>query len=214
MKRDEMKTLGDVCVQHVLPLIIDEVFVDYGFNSDERRATSTAAHEHVLTFTLNGISKSCGLPQLKLGWIVVSGNDEEKAEALQRLEIVADTFLSVNTPVQVALPQLLRSGEVIRQKIRKRVEANVLCLKKSVDRNSPISLLDSEGGWYAIIKIPKTKSEEEWALHLLDDAGVFVFPGYFFEVQESGFLVLSLLPDEEIFSKGIELLTEILRRAD
>jgi aspartate/methionine/tyrosine aminotransferase len=124
------------------------------------------------------------------------------------LEIIADTFLSVNAPVQVALPVLLKTGEVVRPRIRERVEANLTHLRNAIGKNSPLSLLSSEGGWYAILKIPNTRSEEEWALKLLDEVGVYVFPGYFFEFQESGYLVLSLLNERGAFGKGIE---EMLR---
>lgn len=145
---------------------------------------------------------------MKLGWMVVSGREELKREALSRLEIIADTFLSVNTPVQHALPQLLKVGQMIRRQINERVEQNLSFLSSMLKRNSPLSILNSEGGWYAILKIPGTKSEEEWAMQILDEAGVYVFPGYFFELQEGNFLVVSLLPSIDTFRKGIE---EILR---
>jgi hypothetical protein len=208
LKRDELEMLTEECLRNSLALIVDEVFAGYGFGHDERRTISTASHSDVLTFTLDGISKLCGLPQLKLGWIAVSGGEEEKNEALHRLEIIADTFLSVNTAVQVALPQLLESGEVVRQRIRERVESNLRFLKNVLAENSPISVLKSEGGWCAILKIPNMRSEEEWALKLLDEAGVYVFPGYFFEFQESGCLVASLLTELDAFSRGLEEITK------
>jgi aspartate/methionine/tyrosine aminotransferase len=210
LKREERRALSEVCQEKNLALIVDEVFVDYGLQIGENIVGSTAGNSSALTFTLNGISKLCGLPQLKLGWIVVSGSGEEKSEALHRLEIIADTFLSVNTPVQVALPQLLKSGEVVRQRIRERVETNLYFLKNSLSKNLPISLLESEGGWYAILKIPNTKSEEEWVLQLLDEAGVYVFPGYFFEFQESGYLILSLLTTRDVFEKGTKFLFSMI----
>lgn len=204
VKRHELEVLHEECRRNNLALIVDEVFADYGFGADVRRVDSTASHSDVLTFTLNGISKLCGFPQLKLGWIVVSGTEEQKGEAMHRLEIIADTFLAVNTPVQVALPQLLKSGEVVRRRIRERIETNLHHLKKTLMTTFPISLLESEGGWYAVLKIPSTKSEDEWVLKLLDEAGVYVFPGYFFEFRESGYLVVSLLTETTDFVRGVE----------
>jgi len=211
LKSEELRALSEECAKHSLALIADEVFAEYAFSRDDRRVASTANHDDILTFTLNGISKSCGLPQLKLGWIVASGKEEVKSEALQRLEIVADTFLSVNTPVQVALPVLLKTGEVVQQRIRERVEANLTHLRNAIGKNSPLSLLSSEGGWYAILKIPNTRSEEEWALKLLDEVGVYVFPGYFFEFQESSYFVLCLLTERGVFEKGIGEMIKIIQ---
>jgi aspartate/methionine/tyrosine aminotransferase len=206
-KRDELAMLNDVCRSNNLALIVDEVFSEYSFGEDERRVHSTPSNSDVLTFTLNGISKLCGLPQLKLGWVVVSGNDEARNEALHRLEIIADTFLSVHTPVQVALPALLNHGKNIRRQIGNRVRSNY-SLVRQVQDQSPLTALSAEGGWYALLKVPKTKTEEEWSLELLANAGVYVFPGYFFEFAESNILVVSLLTNEEVFRKG---LIEIVR---
>lgn len=210
LKREELQQLNEIADQYNLALIVDEVFADYAFGPDERRAHSTASNAGVLTYTLNGISKLCGLPQLKLGWMVVSGREEMKNEALQRLEIIADTFLSVNTPVQVALPRILKIGAIVRKQIQKRAEANLSFLTRTVGKDSPSSLLRCEGGWYAILKIPNTKTEEEWALKFLDEGGVYVFPGYFFEFHESGYLVLSLLTEGNVFEKGIGEFLRIL----
>jgi hypothetical protein len=209
-KRDELAMLNDVCRSNKLALIVDEVFSEYSFGEDERRVHSTASNSDVLTFTLNGISKLCGLPQLKLGWIVVSGNDEAQNEALHRLEIIADTFLSVHTPVQVALPALLKHGQDIRRQIGNRVRSNY-SLVRQVQDQSPLTALSAEGGWYALLKVPKTKTEEEWSLKLLEKAGVYVFPGYFFEFAESNLLVVSLLTNEEVFRKGLVEIVRIVK---
>lgn len=203
LKKDELEALNEIAHEHHLALVVDEVFSDYGLGNDVRRIRSTAANTEALTFTLNGISKSCGLPQLKLGWIVVSGRDDVKTEALHRLEIISDTFLSVNTPVQVALPKLLPAGEKVRNQIIKRVELNLAFLKQSLPANPLVSHLSTEGGWYAILKIPTTKSDEEWAVELLAESGVYVFPGYFFEFQQEGHLVVSLLAPNAEFETGI-----------
>ncbi len=215
LKSEEHRALSAAAMQHGLALIVDEVFSEYGkddrrVRSTQRVGSSTASNSDVLTFTLNGISKLCGLPQLKLGWIVVSGNEEAKNEALHRLEIIADTFLSVNTPVQVALSQLMEVGEVVREQIRERVQTNFSFIKLTIE-HSPLSVLSTEGGWYAVLKIPSTKTEEEWALKLLDDAGVYVFPGYFFEFRENGYLVVSLLGERDVFKNGMEAIARIVK---
>jgi hypothetical protein len=211
LKEEELQAINDVAARRGIPLIVDEVFSDYGFGEDRRRAATTASNDRVLTFTLNGISKSCGLPQMKLGWIVVSGPESVKAEALRRLEIIADTFLSVNTPVQHAAAALFRLGQTIRCRIHERVTANRSLLQNAIPSPSPLTLLSCEGGWSAILRVPATKSDEEWALQLLDDAGVVVHPGFFFEFRENGYLVLSLLPTPESFSIGVKRLVEVFR---
>ena len=193
LKKIELAEISTKCAASGISLLVDEVFADYGFNEDPGRVISTAGFPEVLTFTLNGISKLAGLPQMKLGWTVVSGPEDKRSEALSRLEIVADTFLSVNTPVQVALPQLLEIGTKVRAGIRNRVAGNRLTLEQLGGRYSPWTLLSSEGGWNAVIQVPRTKTGEEWALSLLADMAVYVHPGYFFEFQEDNVLVLSLL---------------------
>lgn len=210
VKRNELVTLNDVCRSNNLALIVDEVFSEYSFGEDEKRADSTTSNSAVLTFTLNGISKLCGLPQLKLGWIVVSGNDNPRNEALHRLEIIADTFLSVHTPVQVALSDLLNHGRNIRRQIGNRVRSNY-ALVRQLQVESPLTALSVEGGWYALLKVPKTRTEEEWCLELLANAGVYVFPGYFFEFAEGNLLVVSLLTNEEVFRKGLGEIVRIVK---
>ncbi len=214
LKEEEWKALNEIAIQNNLALIVDEVFLDYpGLqNVEVAELAKQSAGATALTFRLNGISKMCGLPQLKLGWIAVSGREELKGEALSRLEIIADTFLSVNTPVQLALPQLLKAGRTIRHSIKERIEENLSLLRGLFDSDSPVSLLNSEGGWYAILKIPTTKTEEDWAIRLLEDAGVYVFPGYFFEFQENGYLVISLLPRAKDFARGIQEIVRILKK--
>jgi aspartate/methionine/tyrosine aminotransferase len=149
-----------------------------------------------------------GLPQLKLGWIVVGGSDTETEEALQRLEIVCDTYLSVNTPVQVALPEIVRAGESVRTNILERIRSNYSCLRKAIRSESPASMLNSEGGWSAIIRVPSVRTDEEWALALLDQTGIYVHPGYFYDFGTEGHLVVSLLTPREIFHQGVR---EIVR---
>lgn len=200
LKQDEAAAIGEIAARHNVALIVDEVFDEYAFNVDPHRAESFAGKSGPLTFALNGLSKSCGLPQMKLSWIIVSGN--ESGEVLQRLEIVSDTFLSVGTPVQLALPALLDHGDTIRQSIRERIRSNYL-LVQSIVRNSTLSLLHAEGGWYATLRLPSTRSEDEWVELFVDKEGVYVFPGYYFEYEEGCYIVVSLLVPPETLSAGL-----------
>jgi hypothetical protein len=190
-----------------LPLIIDEVFADYVFDGSptdillQRSATPL--------FILNGISKLAGLPQMKLGWIAATG--DPGADFLNRLETVTDTFLSVNTPVQVALPDLLREAKGVRNAIFARICTNFAYAREAASRENLCTILACDGGWQAILKVPRTKSDEEWAVELLDRHGVVVYPGYFFDFEDEGHLVLSLLPREDIFRKGLDILLDHVR---
>ncbi len=206
LKKLELAHLSAVASKGGLALIVDEVFADYAFGGDSPRVVSTAGDSDALAFTLNGISKLVGLPQMKLGWIVVSGPKEVKNEALARLEIVADTYLSVNTLVQVALPALLACGTSIRRSISHRNSENRAVLQQLIGNDSACTLLQSEGGWYAILRIPQTRTGEEWAIGLLRDACVYVHPGYYFEFEADNVLVLSLLPEPVGFREGVEKL--------
>lgn len=195
--------ISQLAAQNNCSVIVDEVFIDYKFD-DGIYSGSTAASPEVLTFTLNGISKSCGLPQMKLGWIVVSGPALPTEEAKSRLEILNDTFLSANTPVQTALPELLAAGKKISTSILERVGRNYQFLKNFFTGNSACSVFHCEGGWNGIIRLPRTRSDEVWALELLDQKGIYVFPGYFFDMNDSGCIVVSLLQREEIFHGAIQ----------
>ncbi len=208
IKRDEYREIISIAQRRNIALIVDEVFIDYGFSNDAQHLGSTASETDVLTFTLNGISKLCGLPQMKLGWIVLSGNHEDVAEASGRLEILCDTFLSVNTPVQIALPRLLEAGDAIRSSILDRVRSNFHLLQKELT-DTQCSVFPSEGGWYALVKIPMSISDEQCAISLLEK-GVYVHPGYFFDLSK-GFLVVSLLAEEKTFREGIFLLRDMMK---
>ncbi len=153
---------------------------------------------------MSGLSKIAGLPQMKLGWIVASGAGHETA--LDRLELIADTYLSVATPVQAALPRLLAAAEVVRSQILERTRANLAALRSAIGKESPCRVLDVEGGWYAVIQVPRTRSEEEWALTLLADRDVLVQPGFFFDFESEAFLVVSLLTAPDVFAEGVRRL--------
>lgn len=213
LKMPELEWIAAFAAGRDMALIVDEVFIDYPLGHDERRAPSTAASEAALTFTINGISKTAGLPQMKLGWVVVSGPADERQEALERLDIVADTYLSVNTPVQQALPRLLTLGADIREEIRKRTRRNADRLSALAAGSPSCSLLPVEGGWYATLRVPATHSEEEWTLRLLDGAAVHVHPGFFFDFSGGPYLVVSLLTPECEFDEGIERLMRVVESA-
>ncbi len=188
------------------PLICDEVFADFPAAPDPRRAR-TAGYEGTLTFTLSGLSKVAGLPQLKLAWCAVSGPGAD--EAVRRLELIADTYLSVGTPVQWAARELLETRHSFQRALRERLSANRAALLAARAAAARWDVLRSEGGWSAILSVPRSRSEEEWALALLD-AGVLVHPGYFFDFPEGAWLVVSLLPEPEQFARGAEILARVL----
>lgn len=187
------RALAQVCLRDDAALIVDEVFLDYPLEASGR-IPSFAGHEDVLTFTLGGLSKSVGLPQLKLAWIVVSGPSAAVDEALARLELIADQYLSVGGPVQEALPGLLAAGAGVREAIVRRLRANLETLRGWVARHPELTLLPVGGGWTAVLRYPSVVDEEALVLELLDRHGVAVHPGYFFDFPAPGYLVLSLLP--------------------
>jgi alanine-synthesizing transaminase len=194
-----------------LPIVSDEVFATYplaGANDavPEGRIASVAGARRGLVFALSGLSKLAALPQMKLGWIGVGGEPALAARAMARLELVLDTYLSVATPVQRALPALLRSRGSAEGAIRARTRTNLRVLREVLARAPSASVLDVEGGWYAMVRVPETRSDEEWALDLVDHDGVHVQPGYFFDVSRGAHLVLSLLTPEDTFAEGVRRL--------
>lgn len=202
LKRDEADALLALCAERGVALVADEVFADFALRPDGRRVTSVAGREEALTFALGGLSKSCGLPQLKLAWTAVSGPAAARDEALARLEVIADTYLSVGTPVQQALPELLASLPDLQAPLRARTASNLATLRAAVAGAPALSLLDPEGGWSAVMRVPATASEDEWCLALLRKDAVLAQPGYFFDFEGEAFLVLSLLPREHVFAEG------------
>jgi aspartate/methionine/tyrosine aminotransferase len=204
LKRAELTALLALCAEHGLALISDEVFADFPAGDDERRVPSVAGHDGpALAFALGGLSKSCGLPQVKLGWIAVSGPEAARDEALARLEIVADSFLSVGTPIQVAAPALLQRLPELQAPLRARVDRNREAVGRAFAPPCLATLLASEGGWSAVVQVPATLSEEERVLRLLEKHGVLVHPGYFFDFPREAFLVLSLLSPSDVLDEGL-----------
>lgn len=199
---DELATLADVCAERGLVLIGDEVFADYRFDTD-LPAPSVIQQDRAVAVSLGGLSKSVGLPQVKLAWLAVGGPAEGAGALMTGLEIVADTFLSVSTPAQVALPSLLERGAVVRDAIRARTARNLEALRKAAEAVPAVTLLPPDGGWCAVLQVPSVRSEEQLVLDLLERDGVLVHPGYFFDMPREAFVVVSLLPDPAAFDRGV-----------
>jgi len=190
-----------------LPIFSDEVFSDFAFSPDPQRVTTLARQNSVLTFSMSGLSKIAGLPQMKLGWIVAGGSDH--AAALDGLEWIADTYLSVSTPVQLALPRLLTAARPVQEQIRAQTRSNLEHLRKNLlTAASPCRCLTIEGGWYAVLEVPRIRSEEDWVLQLLAEKDVLVQPGFFYDFESEAFLVLSLLTPPAIFAEGLRRILE------
>ncbi|MCI0525553.1 MAG: pyridoxal phosphate-dependent aminotransferase [Acidobacteria bacterium] len=202
IKLGELDRLNAICAKHGLALIVDEVFGDYGFDIDESRAGSMVSNDAVLTFVMSGLSKVLALPQMKLGWIVTNGPARLREEALDRLDFIADTYLSVSAPVQHSAQAWLRSRRLLQNQIVGRLRANLNWLRDATE-GSPLRLLNIEGGWYSTLELPRQFTEEEWALALLKEDDVLAHPGYFFDFPREVFLVLSLLPKVEIFREAV-----------
>jgi aspartate/methionine/tyrosine aminotransferase len=207
LREDDREWLVDLCRSRSIAIIADEVFADYPI-APRPDACSLAGEQRALTFVLGGLSKSVGLPQVKLAWILVGGHGRA-AEAIARLEIVADTYLSVSTPVQHAAASLLSQGAVVRGAILERIAANLAELRRAVAAFPSIALREPEGGWTAVLEAPSFESEEALVLRLLDTAGVLVHPGYFFDFPAETMLVVSLLPLPAVFMDAIARLLPI-----
>lgn len=202
--RPEREALDALCAERRIPIISDEVFLEYPAREGQRLRSILSGSGPSLRFALSGLSKLAGLPQLKLGWIAAAGPPALVEDALARLAVIADTYLSVNTPVQVALPQLLACGARVRAAIQSRVHANRAWLAARCGADDPFRPLAAEAGWYAILSIPRTMPEEDRCIELAEKDGVIVQPGYYFDMPREGFLVLSLLTREEAFRAGAE----------
>lgn len=204
----EFGKLTSRCAERDAALIVDEVFTDYSFAAAKGDGRPAASNRDCLSFHLGGLSKSAGLPQVKLGWMRVDGPDQLVAGALDRLELICDTYLSVSTPVQVAAPALIESGAEIRRQIRERIQTNYAALEAAVAANPSVELLAAEGGWSAVIRVPSRWTEEELVIALLRERDVLVHPGFFFDFAHEAFLVLSLLPDPAVFADGTNRVME------
>jgi len=211
----ELQALSARCARRHAALIVDEVFADYPIDDGEVPALQSQAHpegpERPLTCFLGGLSKAAGLPQVKLGWMHVDGPEPLVVPALERLELICDTYLSVSTPVQLAAASLIKSGAAVRAEILDRVRANYAALRAAAASRPAIEVLHVQAGWSAVIRTPATRPEEELVLDLIERDGVLVYPGFFFDFAHEAFLVVSLLPEPEAFAEGIR---RVMERAD
>jgi alanine-synthesizing transaminase len=204
LSRQDLNFLSGICRQHQMALVADEVFLDYGLELPVGHAPRSLAGEtEVLTFTLSGLSKVAALPQMKLAWIVVNGPEQLIQTAINRLQVIVDTYLSVSTPVALALPKLLETRSLMQPQIQERIRGNLQRLDTMLAPSLPVSRLRAEGGWYAILRLPAIKTDEDWAILLLEQDLVFTHPGHFYDFPSDGYLVVSLLPEPQTFEEGI-----------
>jgi alanine-synthesizing transaminase len=206
--REEQAELNRICRQHSLAIIADEVFLDYAHDRKPRRTFT--ANQEVLTFTLSGVSKISALPQMKVAWIAASGPAAEVEAAQSRLEVIADTYLSMNAPIQWATPVLLEQRTEIQRQLRDRVRANLAELDRQLAAQKICQRLNVEGSWYAILRVPVTQTDEDLAIDLLRSKSVLVHPGHFYDFSSDGYLILSLIGAGEEFSEGVKRMLEHL----
>jgi alanine-synthesizing transaminase len=199
-KRAEIAKLNAICSARELAIIADEVFLDFAL--DGSRVASFAANRGAPTFTLSGLSKISGLPQMKAAWLIAGGPQQWKSEAVARLEVIADTYLSVNAPVQLAIPKFLEQRHTFQEQVISRVRRNLAELDRQLANQKACSRLTVEGGWCAVLRVPAMRSDEDLAIELLTARGVSIHPGHFYEFPADGYLVVSLLTPERIFSEG------------
>jgi alanine-synthesizing transaminase len=207
-KPSEMARLNAICSVRQMAIIADEVFLDFALDGES--AESFAANSDALTFTLSGLSKISGLPQMKAAWLVVSGPGNLKRDAAGRLEVIADTYLSVNAPVQLAMPAFFEQRHSFQKQLLSRVRGNLKELDRFLARQNACRRLAVEGGWYTVLRVPAVRSDEDLAIELLTSKNVCVHPGHFYDFLSDGFLVVSLITPEAIFSKGITAVFHLL----
>jgi aspartate/methionine/tyrosine aminotransferase len=232
VRTEEAGMLNSFCREHSLAVIVDEVFLDYGLNrsgaqapaqAENKRSADRAApgdgdgrhgsfagNQEVLTFTLSGLSKVAALPQMKVAWVVTSGPRELRAAALGRLEVIADTYLSMNAPIQWAVPALLEQRKNVQPQLLQRVTANLAEMDRQLAGQETCQRLRLEGGWYAVLRVPVTRSDEELAIELAREKAVLVHPGHFYDFPRDGYLVLSLITPLADFANGISALLDKL----
>jgi alanine-synthesizing transaminase len=196
--------LTQICAARGMALIADEVFLDFALGGEQ--PLSFAGNTGALTFTMSGLSKICGLPQMKAAWLITSGPEELRTSALARLEVIADTFLSMNAPIQLAIPAFLERRREFEMQVAARMRKNLVALDRRLAGQKSCSRLEMEGGWYVVLRVPATQSDEELAIALLTFAGVYVHPGHFYDFPPNGYLVISLITPDEQFAEGTERL--------
>lgn len=221
VKPREAAELAEICRAQDMAIVADEVFLDYADESEpptsqtgrpKEKPRTFALHNAALTFTLSGISKISLLPQMKLAWTVVSGPESFVQPAIERLEIIADTYLSPSTPAQLALPTFLSLRQAMQSQLQRRISTNLRTLDSALRQSKSLSRLDREGGWYTALRVPVTGTDEDLAVALLERASIYVHPGHFFNFPGEGFLVLSLIAQEPEFQEGIRRLADFFAR--
>ena len=199
-----MKRLNEICSANNLAVIADEVFLDFSLMQELHR--SFAANRETLTLTMSGLSKIAGLPQMKAAWVIASGPERRKSQACARLEVIADVYLSMNAPIQLALPSFLRQRGGFQKQLMARVRDNLRELDRQIAAQDSCSRLEVEGGWYVVLRIPATRADEDLAINLLENSGVYVHPGHFYDFPGDGYLIVSLITPEHDFTEGIRRL--------
>lgn len=199
-KPEETAQLNRICSASQMAIIADEVFLDFSLESEQKSFVTNCG---ALTFTMSGISKISGLPQMKFAWLAVSGPEAGKREALARLEMIADTYLSLNAPIQLAAPVLLQQRRQFQRQVMSRVSTNLAQLDLQLAEKQRASRLVVEGGWYAVLRVPATRPDEELAVELLEQHGVYVHPGHYYDFPGDGYLVVSLITPEQDFAEGM-----------
>jgi alanine-synthesizing transaminase len=208
VKPEEVRQLNDLCHERNLALIVDEVFLDYSLASQRRK--TFAANQDALTFTLSGLSKIAALPQMKVAWVATTGPQALARSALDRLEIIADTYLSLNSPTQWAFPGLFAQRRSLQPQVLQRIRENWGHLRSLANGKTSCEVLDTEGGWCAVLRIPGERSDEDLAIELLQRAHVLVHPGHFYDFPSDGFVVVSLITPRDDFQRGISCLLEFV----
>lgn len=204
----EISSLNRFCQEYNLALLVDEVFLDYPLDGASRQ--SFAANQEALTFTLSGLSKISGLPQMKLSWMMTSGPAEKVQASLSRLEIIADTYLSVSTPIQLAAAAMLEHRRQVQPLLIDRLRSNLEEMDRQLQRQNTCQKLNLDGGWYVLLRVPVTSSDEELAVRLLRDAQVLTHPGHFYDFAADGYLVLSLITPAADFREGLARVLKLL----
>ena len=206
-KAGEMAAINLLCADRGIAIIADEVFLDFPLL--QVSPPSFCTNQEALTFTLSGLSKISGLPQMKLAWIAVSGPERLRQQAMERLELIADTYLSISAPVQLAAPLFLEMRHGFQQQLVQRLRTNLAEMDRQLGTQQHCSRLQVEGGWYAVLRVPATRSDEDLALELLEEKNVYVHPGHFYDFQQEGNMVLSLITPEGDFAEGVQRLLAI-----
>ncbi len=208
LKNWEREQLIELACERSLPIICDEVFMSYELGSEAQRVKTLANQEAVVSFSLNGLSKLAGMPQMKLAWLTINGPEHQRQTARERLEILLDTYLSVNTPVQLALPALFEIGAGIRSELLARINQNFDCAR-SVLKSSPVNVLHTEGGWSVLLQLPRNQNGEEWVAQLLQQKQTLLQPGFFFDMPGEAYAVASLITEPDEFRAGIDRLRDL-----